>query len=250
MMAKVFSFLGVVLAILLSIAVTVPYVIAWWNLSSESREINVVNVEGETYTESGEDHSSLVNVTLISVYPKAAIEARSNMFVMHLAFLVFLDSSITEFICDEIETRFRSLHRNYEYYGSKTLSFWTGTLANFYRKDDGGNIAPFSANVSITVRSARWPPFSPDLTHMLYLTDTIETAPLARLSGRIRTMNNTLYFISVFFNMTRHTTIIYRFNYPPTVWVAYGVSLFIVIAVSINLLYHRSLKMKNNPNNR
>lgn len=241
-MTKVLSLLGVALAILLSIAVTVPYVIAWLNLGSESREINVANIKGETIVFGGE-HSSLVNITLFAVYPKAAVEAKSNMFVTRLVFLVILDSGITEFICDEIRTNFRSLARNYDYYGLEGLSFSTGRLVDFYRRwREEGNIAPFSANVSMAVHSGRWPQFSQDMSHMLYLTDRIETAPHTILSARIRTINGTSSSISVFFDMTKYATIVYRFNFPPTVWIAYGSSLFIIVAILVNLLYRRQHK--------
>jgi hypothetical protein len=43
--------------------------------------------------------------------------------------------------------------------------------------------------------------------------------------------------IGVFFDMTTYSTIIYRFNFPPIVWIAYGGSLFTIVAVSVNLLY-------------
>ena len=232
-------------AIILSVVPTAPYVTAWWNFGLETKEMNVVNVRGETRVGFGREHSSLVNITLIAVYPKAAVEARSDMFVMHLAFLVILDPNITEFICDDIEVTFRSLNLTYEYYGLKALSFSSGTLVDFYRINSEGNIAPFSTNVSMAIHPGFWPPFRQDVSHLLYLTDRIETFPRVRLSGRIHYINNTGSPISVFFNMTKNVTSIYRFNFPLTLWIAYGSSLFILIAVSVNLLYHHGLKKKD-----
>lgn len=242
-MTKVFSILGFVLAILLSVAVTAPYVVTWRSFDLESREINLVNVKGINYVSHGED-GSLVNVTLISIYPKAVVERISNIFAAQLVFLLSLNPNVIEFICDEIEVKFRSVNGTYEYFGRETLSFTTGTLVNFYRKSDGGNIAPFSENVSIIVDPGQWPPFPQDLAHLFYLTDRIETSPFAMLTARIHTINGETSFITVFFNITSYTTTIYRFNYPPTIWVIYGCSLFIATAISINLLYHRKNKTK------
>ena len=222
---------------------TVPYLVTWRSVDLESREVNLVNVKGVNYVSHGED-GSLVNVTLISVYPKAAVERSSNIFVVQMVFTLSMNPNVTEFICDQIEVNFRSVTGTYEYSGMNTLSFTTGALANFYRQSDGGNIAPFSENVSIIVNSARWPPFSQDLAHLFYLTDRIETYPFARLSAGIRTVNGESSFVTVFFNMTSHTTAIYRFNYPPTIWVVYGCSLFIAAVASVNLLYHRKNKTK------
>jgi hypothetical protein len=242
--AKVFSLLGFVLAILLSVGVTVPYLVTWRSLDLESREVNLVNVKGVNYGEDG----SLINVTLISVYPKAAVERSSNIFVVQMVFLLSLNPNVKEFICGWIEVNFRSVTGTDEYSGMNTLDFWTGTLANFYRWSDRGNIAPFSENVSIIVNSARWPLFSQDLARLFYLTDRIETYPSASLSASIRTINGEWSFVTVFFNMTSHTTVIYRFNHPPTIWVVYGCSLFIAAVVSVNLLYHRKNETKTKIN--
>ena len=46
---KRLSLLGTLLAIILAVSITAPYVTAWWNLGMESREVNVINVRGETY---------------------------------------------------------------------------------------------------------------------------------------------------------------------------------------------------------
>jgi len=230
--------LGVLLALVLSIVTTVPYTSAWWSFSSQNREMNVVNVSGETILVDGGKQTSTVNIALVAVYPKAVIEAHSNMFLMQLAFLVSLDSNITEFICDEIKPNFRSANQTYEYYGFMALSFSMGTLVDFYRSRNEGNIAPFSANASIPINSRSWPPFPQDVSHMLYLTERFETLAHVWLNARVR-MNNSTAFISVFFDLANYHTTIYRFNYPPTVWIAYGSSVSIVGIVSINLLHHR-----------
>jgi hypothetical protein len=233
---------GIALALSLSTAITVPYVLSWWSFNLQSRETNVVEVSGETYTEGEPD--SLVNITLIAVYPRAALEARSNMFVMHLVFFARLNSNITEFICDEIQADFRSINWTYTYFGRKSLSFWTGTLVDFYHHDNRGEIGPFLGNLSINIDSGRWPPFYQDVSHLLYLTDHIETHPDVSLHLRIRANNNSFMTV-VLFDMKKHPTTIYRFNIPPTVWIAYGSSLFIIGAVCVNLFYHRHLNRKH-----
>jgi hypothetical protein len=240
--AKTVFLSGIVLALSLSIATTLPYVLAWWSFNTQSRETNVVEVSGETYTEG--ELNSLVNITLIAVYPKAAFEARSNMFAMHLVFIVRLDSNITEFICDEIRANFYSVNWTYGYFGWKKLSFSTGILVDFYRRDNRGEIAPFLANLSMDINSGRWPPFSQNISHLLYLTDYIETYPDVSLHARIRAINNS-FGIGVLFDMKEHPTTIYRFNIPWTVRIAYGGSLFIIGAVSVNLFYRRDLDRKH-----
>ncbi|MFP3984905.1 MAG: hypothetical protein ACLFU9_02930 [Candidatus Bathyarchaeia archaeon] len=244
--AKVLAFLGVVLAVLLVGAVTFPYVIAWVNLGDESKGFHVVYVDGETYVwRLGEDsyHKSsvFVNVTMVSIHPKAAVEAMSNMFSSELVFFVVLHPNVTEFICDKIQMEFRSLTDTYDYYwGVATLSFTTGSLVEFHRGWlDKGNITPFSTKVSLPINPSHWPPFRQTLTSLLPFADRIETAPLLTLSGRFRTINNTEivnYGLSVHFNMTSHKTSIHRFNYPPTLWLAYGTSILILI---VSLIYLR-----------
>lgn len=103
--------------------------------------MNVVNVHGTTYIDG--EQSSLVNITLIAIYPKAAVEAYSDIFAVNLFFLVSLDSNITEFICYDIEVDFRSVNWTYLYYGRETLDVQSGTLVDFHRVDNTGSIAPF-----------------------------------------------------------------------------------------------------------
>lgn len=231
---KIVFLLGIMLAIILSTVATLPYFLAWRSFRSQSTEMNVVNVHGITYIEGRQ--TSLVNIRLIAVYPKAAGEAYSDMFVVNLAFLVSLDSNITEFKCNEIQVNFRSLNWTYVYYGWEELSVQSGTLVDFYHTDNKGSIAPFFVNVSMNIDSAQWPPFYQDFSHLLYLTDQIETFPDLVLNGQIG-MGTNSSGIGVFFDMTKYSTTIYRFNFPPTVWIAYGGSLFTIVAVSVNLLY-------------
>jgi len=231
--------LGIVSAILLLAAATIPYFLAWMSFCSQSAETNIVNVRGVTYMEG--EQTSLINITLIAVYPKAAVEAYSDMFTIHLVFLVSLDSNITEFICNEIQVDFRSLNWTYVYYGWENLSFQSGTLVDFHHIDNKGSIPLFFANVSMNIDSGQWPPFLQDVSHLLYLTDQIETFPDLVLNGRIR-MGTNASGIGVLFDMTKHSTTIYRFNFPPAVWIAYGSSLFIMVAVSANLLYKHESK--------
>jgi len=246
--ANVLAPLGIILAVLLVGAVTFPYVIAWVNLGDESKEFHVAYVDGETYVwHLGEDSyyksNVFVNVTLVSTHPKAAVEAMSDMFSTELVFFVVLHSNVAEFICDEIQMDFHSLTGTYDYYGLATLSFTTGSLVDFYRWwRDEGNIVPFSTKITLPINPGHWPPFRQDLTSMLSFADRIETAPLLTLSGRFRTTNNTEidnYGLSIHFNMTSHKTNIYRFNYPPTLWLAYGVSMLFFTVSIIYLIKRR-----------
>ena len=211
--------LGIVSAILLLAAATIPYFLAWMSFCSQSAETNIVNVRGVTYMEG--EQTSLINITLIAVYPKAAVEAYSDMFTIHLVF--------------------RSLNWTYVYYGWENLSFQSGTLVDFHHIDNKGSIPLFFANVSMNIDSGQWPPFLQDVSHLLYLTDQIETFPDLVLNGRIR-MGTNASGIGVLFDMTKHSTTIYRFNFPPAVWIAYGSTLFIMVAVSANLLYKHESK--------
>jgi hypothetical protein len=237
--AKRVFLLGILLAVILSVPLTAVYVSAWWNLGLQSKEMNVVNVLGKTLGVDMNGRTSLVNITMVSVYPKTAVEAYSNMFTVHLVFLLSLNSNITEFIVDEIEVNFRSQNQTYTYFGFETLSFTLGTLVDFFRRDsNGGNIAPYSANVSIPVSPGTLPP-SPQ--GVLDLTNRIETFPEVLLHSRGIISDTSLgtFSTSILFDLTKHSTIIYRFNYPPTVWIAYGSSLFIIVVVYLNLIYRR-----------
>jgi hypothetical protein len=233
---KIVFFLGLLVSIILLTAAVLPYVLAWQSFHSMSTEANVINVNGIAYADG--EQTSLINVTLIAVYPRAAVEAYSDMFAVDLFFLVSLDSNITEFICYDIEVDFRGVNWTDVYYGWKDLDVQSGTLVDFHHVNNIGNIAPFLVNVSMNIDSGTWPPFNQDVSHLLYLTDQIETFPYLVLNGRIEIGSN-CPDIGVLFNMTKHSTIICRFNYPPTVWIAYGASAFIMIAVSLNLFYKR-----------
>jgi len=247
------ALLGIVLAVLLVGAVTFPYVVAWVNLGDESKEFHVAYVDSETYVWNlggGSSHKSnvFVNVTAVSIHPQAAVEASSEMFSSELVFFVMMHPNVTEFICDEIQMDFRSLTGTYDYYGLVTLSFTTGRLVDFYRGwRDEGNIIPFSTKVTLPINPSHWPPFRQALTSMLSFADRIETAPLLTLSGRFRTINNTEtnnYGLSIHFNMTSYNTSIYRFNYPPTLWLAYGASM-LIFTVSIIYLIKRRPSQQN-----
>ncbi len=241
------ALLGIILAVLLVGAVTFPYAITWVNLGYESKEFHVAYEDGETYVRArgGSSHKSnvFVNVTVVSIHPQAAVEAYSEMFSSELVFFVMLHPNVTEFICDEIRMYFRSLTGTYDYYGLVGLSFTTGRLVDFYREwRDEGNIAPFSTKVTLPINPSHWPPFRQTLTFMLSFADRIETTPLLTLSGRFKTINNTEinnYGFLIHFNMTSYNTSIYRFNYPPTLWLAYGASMLIFTVSTIYLIKRR-----------
>lgn len=121
----------------------------------------------------------------------------------------------------------------------KTLSFHTGALENLYRRDNTGEIEPFVANDSITINAGRWPPIYEGVSGLLYLVGEVETLPVARLQGRVRFKNDLGGFWSVNFDMRDYPIVIYRINFPPTVWAGYGFSLVIVALVSVNFIYKR-----------
>jgi len=239
---RIIFLLGTMVAISLSSAVTIPYVSAWWNLL-QSREMNVVPALGETHMLMEGVPSSLVNITIIAVYPEAVVESRSRMFVVHLVFYVIVDSNIAEFICDEIEAVFSRSNWSYDYWGHESLG-WGENLWDFYHYSSEGKIAPFFANVSIRIDPNSWPPFPQDISHMLYLADRFETSSFVQLHGRFHYPDGNGSVLVVFFNMTKYTTTVYRFNFPITLWIVYGGSLFIVVAVSANLLYNHQQKKK------
>ena len=244
---KGLAFLALISSVVLIGVITFPYASAWQSFSNESRKVNTVYVDGEPYIwELGSNYhrksNHLFNVTLVSVYPKAAVEANDNMFTMQLVFFIVLHPNITEFICDEVRANFRTAQEYCKYIGLRTLSFQLGSLVDFYRQNEYGNIIPFSANDTLKIRPASWPPFR-DLTSMLYFVGRIETWPIIELRGRLSFRNDTetvRYGFNVYFNLTSYKTNIYRFNYPPTLWLAYSVCTLTLI-VSVIYLKRQSL---------
>lgn len=245
MKAGLVSGLTLLAAMILLVATTIPYVSTWLSFNSLSRETNIVQVQGETHIIDEDASPSIVNTTAIAVYPKAAVEVYSNIFVMYLAFLVDLDPSITWFQCRELGADFCNLARTYSYSGRQSLSYSQRTLVNFERRSEIGSIPSFSENVSLSIDPGLWPPASHDVSPLLYLTDQIEAFPHVIFQGQasIET-NNPLTFVtmSVFFNMSRYPTTIYRFNYPSAVWLAYGGSLFTMVIASAKLLHDHQKK--------
>ena len=210
--------MGILVALILSVTVTIPYVLALWSLNHRRREMNVAAVAGETHMHFHPD--SLVNITLVAVYPKAAVEERSNMFVVHFVFLIKLDVNIVEFECDKIEINFWSSNWTSDaptYFGSKTLNHYDRTPENLSRYSASGRIPPFIANVSVDIGAGRWPPHYQGVPNLIYLAGEVETSPNARLLGRITTTNNLWGPWTVLFDIERYPTTIYRFNFPPIV---------------------------------
>jgi hypothetical protein len=239
----VWAFLGIGLAVLVIGAVTLPYATAWVSLTDEGQAFHFVHADGETYVWSLGDAAShpsraFVNVTCACGWPKAAVEARRDLFSMELVFLVVFHPNVTEFICDEIEVNFRGPGGSTDYYGRQSLSFFTGDLVDFYRSwRDAGHIAPFSANVTLTIDPSSWPPIRSELASMLYFVGRIATAPVLTLRGRLSTnaTDRVTYQLSTDFDLTSYETGVYRFNYPPTLWLAYGGSVLLVIVALVYL---------------
>ena len=243
---KGLAFLALISSVVLIGVITFPYASAWQSFSNESKKVNTVYVNGETYIwnlwSNNYRKSCLFNVTLVSVYPKAAVEAHYNMFTMQLVFFIVLHPNITEFICDEVRANFRTAQEYYAYAGQKTLSFESGTLVDFYRWNEDGNIAPFSVNDTLVITAGKWPPLQGS-TSMLYFVGRIETWPIIELHGRLSFRNDTetvRYGFNVYFNLTSYKTNIYRFNYPLTLWLAYSACTLTLI-VSVIYLKRQSL---------
>jgi hypothetical protein len=95
---------------------------------------------------------------MFAIYPKAAVESQRNLFAVHLAFLVILESNITDFICGEVEAVFSQSSASRDYWGHQTLK-WRESLWDFYHYAKKGEISPFFANVTIRIDANRWPPF-------------------------------------------------------------------------------------------
>ena len=222
--------LGISVALVMSAAITLPYILIWNSYNSENREINTVKILGETSIEKMSD--SLVNLTLIAIYPKAAVYAYDNMFTIQLVFLVALDPNITDFRIYDLHVEFRNWDWSIVCIGYSPTEY----QSDFYRHSQIGNMPPYFTDLSIVVRSGRWPPSY--AANLLYFADRVETFPEIRLNGAI-TLNNdnrNSSMLGFSFDMGNYSTAIYCFNYPSTLWIIYGSSLFIAIGVSVNYL--------------
>jgi len=136
----------------MSVAITLLYILIWNSYNSESKEINTVEILGETNIEKMSD--SLVNLTLVAVYPEAAAYAYDNMFTIQLVFLVVLDQNITDFRIYDLYIEFHSWDWSMVCGGYPPSEY----QSDFYRHSESGNTTPYFANFSIVIRSGRRPP--------------------------------------------------------------------------------------------
>jgi hypothetical protein len=218
---RIVLFLGILAALVISTAVTVPYVLTWSSCNSRVREMNFVNMPGETYVENMS--KSLVNITLVAVYPKVAVHTTYHVFKAQLIFLVKLHPSITDFrIAHAQVIEFRSLDWSRRYVGWPPHDF----QSNFYRNSEIGGITPYFVNATIEMTSGGTVSYP-----WWYLAGTIEVHPEARLNGFIILNNDNKNSSSIgfLFDMADYPTSVYFFNYSFTLWVAYGSSICIAI---------------------
>lgn len=236
MWAKYILVIGVCTALITSALVTVPYVLAWSSLNSLSREMNIIALNGTTYS----DHltTTVANITLVAAYPKAAVYAQGTMFSLQLFFFVELDPQITWFSGDITDIYFLEL-------GSKDPNLIgfifdpTDHSTLFTKLSESGYISPFFVNCSAAVRANRWPPAF--ASNLLYFTGSYQVYPEIALNAMVSTINNSSFNnIGFGFITEGYPVTIYGFNYPPTLWAAYGSS--VVIAASVSLNYYLSRK--------
>jgi hypothetical protein len=240
MWAKHILIIGICIALTMSALMTIPYVFAWSSFNAESREMNVVALKGTTYS----DYlpTTMANISLVAAYPKAAVYAQGKVFTLQLVFLVDLDSQITLFRGEVTDISFLEL-------GSKNPSL-IGTLPLAYsplgvyssglvRHGESGHISPFFVNYSATVSVNVWPPaFAPN---RLYFTGSYKVHLEIALNAVVSTISNSsVNTIGFGFIMEDYPVTIYCFNYPLTLWAAYGSSIVITASVSMN--YHFSRK--------
>lgn len=223
-------FFGIFLALVISITVTVPYVLTWTNYNSQIREMNFVNMSGETYIQNMS--KPLVNITLVAVYPKVALHTTYHVFKAQLIFLITLDPSITDFRIDNDEImEFRSSDWNHVYVGWPPQDF----QSNFYRFSEIGEITSYFVNATVEMTSGK-----PVSYPWSYLAGTVDVYPEVRLNSFIILNNDNRNSSSIgfLFDMARYQTSIHIFNYSSTLWVAYGSS--ICIAILPWLVYYYS----------
>lgn len=238
MWAKYVLFIGICAALVMSASVTVPYLSVWNSYNMESREMNVVAVRGEAI---GEGLANTVaNATLIAAYPKASINAYSNVFTLQLIFFVELETHVTSFHVSEEPVLFYSKDWNYSFIGYFPRHF----QSDFRRYSSSGNIAPFFANYSMTLLSGRWPPIY--ASNPLYFAGTVQVSAKFVLNGEVYLDTDSYVRIAFLFDMEDYPVTVYCFNNPVTLWAAYAGSLIVGAAVSVNyfLVRKRSSESK------
>jgi len=238
---KTVLFFGIMAALVISIAVTVPYVLTWTSYNSQVREMNFVSMSGETHIQNMS--KSLVNITLVAVYPKVAVHTTYHAFKVQLVFLITLDPSITDFRIEHDEViEFRSSDWSYAYVGWPPHDF----QSNFYRSEIEG-ITPYFVNATVEMTCGQSPISYP----WWYLAGTVDFCPETRLYGYIILNNDPKNSSSIgfLFDLAGYPTSIHFFNYSFTLWVAYGSSICIAILPWLVCHYlsqkHRNEQIQN-----
>jgi len=218
---KIVLFFGILVALIISAAATVPYVLTWTSYDSQIREMNFVSMSGETYIQNMSE--SLASITLVAVYPKVAVHTTYHVFKVQLIFLITLGPSITHFRIDNDEIiEFRSSDWSCIYVGWPPQDF----QSDFYRQSETGGIASYFVNTTVEMTSGK-----PVSYPWWYLAGTIDVYPEVRLNGFIILNNDNKNSSSVgfVFDMVNHPTSVHIFNNSYTLWVAYGSSICIAI---------------------
>ena len=243
MRAKYILIGGILAALAISTVATVPYVLAWSSYNAESGKSYFVAVKGKTG--SGYLPTSMATISLVAVYPKAAAFGYYShtgvtvcMFYLQLVFFVQLDPQVYSFVPDLTGGI---------YFGSYASPTMIGVapdvrFSNFSRLSDNGNIAPYFVNYSIPVGGNQWP----QTVTLSYLVGSEQVYPVIFLNAAVRTVSNQTnnFMVFDFTSGFRDCPItVYFFNYPSTLWVAYGSSIIIAALASIN--YFLSRKREN-----
>ncbi len=183
-----------------------PYASARWNFGLQSRETNVVTVQGKTTAThfEGEPYPSgkraLLNLTGVATYPKAMVgRAEIRLFL----FFSNLEPNMTEFRLTGIDTYFTGQNRS-DIFAFGTWDNDFGPFDELSRGSEKGHIAPFFASVSMNL-------YTQGLgLAFLQLADQIETFPIVFLNA-YGTLNETLFNTGISLNITESSTIIYNF---------------------------------------
>jgi hypothetical protein len=240
MWAKYILLIGIIVALTMSVVVTLPYVFAWSSYRALSTEMNVVALKGTAY--SRVLPTTVANISIVAIYPKSVVysDGGSTAFNIQLVFFVQLDPRVYYFSGD-------GGVQSYPWGGSNPT--FSGTIPNNYssvlrdqgtlfdRQSDSGHIPSFFVNYSIPIYGSY--ESLPNTPNFLYFVGVYQVYPEIALNGGVGLSNGTSGSVDFGFLVNDHPIAIYCLNYPLTLWIAYMSSGIITVFVSTNYLLSR-----------